>query len=124
MDDTRNFLEETLQVLVNHDKAPTDVEWCGFNRPELSTVDFETELFGWCTWEEFAAFAGCVKYDAGFGGAEIPLGLLVVGKDFWLERGEYDGGEWWEFKSLPVRPDCWVVFPVKVLKNSQKLIPG
>lgn len=26
---------------------------------------------------------------------------VVVGKDFWLERGEYDGSEWWSFKTTP-----------------------
>lgn len=26
---------------------------------------------------------------------------MVVGDDWWLERHEYDGSEWWEFKRLP-----------------------
>jgi hypothetical protein len=26
---------------------------------------------------------------------------MVIGSDWWLERHEYDGSEWWEFKSLP-----------------------
>jgi len=30
--------------------------------------------------------------------------LYVVGEDWWLERGEYDGSEWWEFKRLPECP--------------------
>jgi hypothetical protein len=29
------------------------------------------------------------------------LKIIVVGKDWWLERHEYDGSEWWEFKTMP-----------------------
>ena len=25
------------------------------------------------------------------------------GSDWWLERGEYDGSEWWEFRREPVK---------------------
>ena len=40
----------------------------------------------------------------GFGGAEVNENLFVVGADWWLERHEYDGSEWWEFKTLPTKP--------------------
>ena len=33
------------------------------------------------------------------------MDLLIVGKDFWLERVEYDGSEWWEFKTMPREPE-------------------
>ena len=40
------------------------------------------------------------------------MSLVVVGKDFWLERNNYDGSEWWEFKQVPVEPfevkDFWL----------------
>ena len=32
------------------------------------------------------------------------MDLLIVGDDWWLERHEYDGAEWWEFKTLPCEP--------------------
>ena len=41
------------------------------------------------------------NYDNGFGGAEVHGDLKIVGNDWWMERGEYDGSEWWEFKTLP-----------------------
>ena len=43
-------------------------------------------------------------YDAGYGAPEIPMDLMVVGPDWWLERHEYDGAEWWEFKQYPTEP--------------------
>ena len=56
------------------------------------------------TWEEFEEQAKCVEYDADYSFEEIDRRLVVVGKDFWLERYEYDGSEWWEFKTLPTKP--------------------
>ena len=32
--------------------------------------------------------------------AKYPF-LKNLGRDFWLERHEYDGSEWWEYKSIP-----------------------
>jgi hypothetical protein len=63
-----------------------------------------------------------VNYDDGFGGNEIPLSLVVVGDDWWLERGEYDGSEWWEFKRLPPAPPLGsvVVFDDSYGKNPTK----
>ena len=86
-----NLLKETIKKLEDNGKFQADVLWCG------------SDTFGWFMWGEFIAIAD-VEYDPGFGGAEVAVDLLVVGKDFWLERHEYDGSEWWEFKTLPVRP--------------------
>lgn len=38
-------------------------------------------------------------YDNGFGGQEL-YGNVVFTDGTWLERGEYDGLEWWDHKSL------------------------
>lgn len=40
-------------------------------------------------------------YYTGYGGQEVDGTLVIVGDDWWLERGEYDGSEWWEFKTRP-----------------------
>lgn len=86
--------EETLQILALNKKTPLDVLWCG------------SEEFGWFSWEDFMEVAPDV-YDNGLGGEEIAKDLLVVGVDFWLERHDYDGSEWWEFKSLPKKPEYY-----------------
>lgn len=86
-----NFKEETLKVLKEHGKTINDVVWVGNDEVEYSM----TSLLN--CWD--------VEYDNGFGGTEVDEDLLIVGKDWWLERDEYDGSEWWEFKSLPKRPD-------------------
>jgi hypothetical protein len=87
----KNLLRETEEKLSQAGKCASDVLWVG------------SELFGWFSWEEFSSLANR-EYDNGFGGQEVSGGLITVGEDWWLERGEYDGSEWWEFKTLPKKP--------------------
>ena len=51
--------------------------------------------------ENFEELAKKINYDNGYGGHEIDLSLVVVGDDWWLERAEYDGLEWFAFKQQP-----------------------
>lgn len=41
-----------------------------------------------------------INYDNGYGGQEL-FGTIVFKDNTWLERGEYDGSEWWERHKLP-----------------------
>ena len=93
-----NLLEETKEKLAVCHKTPKDVLWIG-------TSDGSEAI----TWEEFEKLAD-FDYDDGYGAAEIRMDLVVVGKDWWLERYEYDGSEWWEYKKQP-----------KLLENHKKL---
>lgn len=44
-----------------------------------------------------------VEYNNGFGGQNLE-GVVWLADGTWLERGEYDGSEWWERKILPEIP--------------------
>lgn len=92
-----NLLQETIEILKENGKTETDVLWVGRGFETLNMKEYKT------TWEDFKAKAD-FNYDDGFGGNEIPMDLIIVGKDFWLERHEYDGSEWWEFKTMPKEP--------------------
>lgn len=43
------------------------------------------------------------NYDNGYGGQEL-FGTVWLNNGVWLERGEYDGSEWWEIKEYPIIP--------------------
>lgn len=86
----KNLLTETKMILASHGLTPSDVVWIG-----------DHEIY--FTWSHFELIADR-EYDNGFGTQEVATALLVVGEDFWLERHEYDGSEWWEFKQLPKMP--------------------
>ena len=40
------------------------------------------------------------EYDDGYGCQELE-GVVVYTDGTWSERGEYDGSEWWEHKTMP-----------------------
>ena len=90
------LLKETIRVLREYDKTPADVKWCG------------SKSFGWFTWDEFALVADS---DYGFCGLtedafpKVATDLVVVGDKWWLERYTCHEREWWEFKSVPRRPE-------------------
>ena len=85
-----NFLEETLDALKYFNKAEKDVIWVGNDTQKT-------------TWEKFKEFAN-FKYSAAFGWNYICLDFIIVGKDWWLRRWEYDGSEGWEFITYPDMP--------------------
>jgi hypothetical protein len=85
-----NLLNETKEILHDNGKTFSDVIWCG-------------NVNGSMTVKEFRKLAN-IEYNDECGTQEISNSLVVVGKNWWLERGEYDGKEWWEFKQLPKKP--------------------
>jgi len=98
-----NLLVETKSVLKSKGHKPSDVRWVSDGSPKKFS------------WDDFAYVADR-KYDDGYGGEEVNLRLIIVGDDWWLERHEYDGSEWWEYKMLPsnleehaegVKPKVW-----------------
>lgn len=84
----KNLLKETLSELAEKGKTTSNVVAI-INGTEQGT------------WSDFEKLAD-IEYDNGYGGAEISQNLVVLFDDgSWLERGEYDGAEWWEFKKTP-----------------------
>lgn len=95
-----NLLEETKQALELNGKSLCDIEWFGTRDTQI--VFDVNKLLDVC-------------YNNGFGGCEIPENFIIVGRDFWLERNEYDGSEWWEYKELPKKPENVVYFKSNLL---------
>lgn len=96
-----NLLKETIEVLNENNKQESDVLWVGrnyYNWEKDEQVTYKS------TWDDFCNRSD-FYYDNGYGCEEIPIDLIVVGNDFWLERHNYDGAEWWEFKSMPIVPN-------------------
>lgn len=85
-----NLLQETISAIPNN----AEVLWVGSYDGNLAI-----------SWNEFTEIAKDIEYDEDYGSNKIPLDLVVVGKDWWLERSEYDGSEWWSLKKQPVIRD-------------------
>ena len=81
-----NLRNETLEVLQRNGKRRSDVKYvCG--------DDFRISR------EQFWKLAD-TEYDP-YGAPEIATDLTLIGEDFWMERGEYDGVEVWDFHTMP-----------------------
>ena len=96
--DTTNLYDETIAVLKHYGKTEKDVLWVGTRDQQFAFGTLKS-IFD-------------VTYDSGYGGAEVNMSMVVVGSDWWLERHEYDGSEWWEFKTMPKVPDS-IITPRK-----------
>lgn len=96
-----NLLKETVGKMADAGKSPDDVRWVGV-LPSSLAPDMPAPVGSWAQFEEWALD---YNYDDGYGSAEVNPSLVIVGDDWWLERNEYDGSEWWEFKSLPNKPE-------------------
>jgi hypothetical protein len=88
-----NLLAETLAVFAQHGRTPDEIAFIGSRHTGHS-----------CTWEEYQALAD-VKYDSGYGSVEVAEDLEIVFNDgATMERGEYDGSEWWSYRAPFVPP--------------------
>lgn len=91
----QNLYNETLGILKENGKTESDVVWFGQLLNSDNAVEYPREKF-----KAFLDF----NYESGYGIPEVDEYLYIVGHDWWLERHEYDGLEWWEYKTLPNRP--------------------
>lgn len=86
-----NLYNETIKILNKRGKTIEDIVFiCG--------AKFEISI------DNFIEVAKKTDYDSGYGAQEVAEDLKIVGTNWYLERAEYDGSEWWEFKKLPERP--------------------
>lgn len=92
-----NLKEETILCLEEHGKTKDNIKWIG-----CSKFKIPIDLF-WKLADN--------SYDECYGPEEVAADLLIVGDDWWLERHEYDGYEWWEYKKLPQEPEKILSIP-------------
>lgn len=88
-----NLLEETFSELSKHGKTIEDVNYIVCQGYLIPIVDYEI-------------IANCT-YNNGYGSPVVNVDLKIVGEDWWLERAEYDGSEWFEFKEKPQIGKCF-----------------
>ena len=57
--------------------------------------------------EEYEEFLNRMNfdYDSGYGMQEILGTVWLMEEHTWLDRGEYDGSEWWNYNKCPQVPD-------------------
>ena len=105
-----NALVELKKVLKENDLSFNDINCANIsictyeifvnNNGRMSLVfDSEKDSI-----EILISFLDKIEYDNGFGGQEL-FGIILTNKNSLLERGEYDGSEWWEYITIPTKED-------------------
>lgn len=107
-----NAAEELLQALSDFSKEVSDIKclWIGHeecydeNRDTSYEQTFNLKI-GWTEqdWQKLMHDLD-FEYDEGYGGQEL-FGTVWFNDGSWLERGEYDGSEWWAYRTTPLIPD-------------------
>ena len=103
-----NLLKETIDRLTENGLTSDDVLWVGGNNV-------------YSTWENFEEVANA-DYNSGYGGQEVARDLIIVGRDWWLERLERDDREWWTLKSYPKIPPNRVELTCDIIGGMWKSI--
>ena len=96
----QNLYKEIVDILKDHNKTINDIKFISMDISESWTESNIVNI----DINNFLSIAKTTNYDDGYGGTEIPEDLKIVGDNWWLERHEYDGSEWFEFKTLPNKP--------------------
>lgn len=105
-----NALVELKKVLKENDLSFNDINCANIcistyeNFGRMSLVfDSEKDSI-----EILISFLDKIEYDDGFGGQEL-FGRILTNKNSWLERGEYDGSEWWDYRTIPTKEQILAV---------------
>lgn len=101
-----NLLLETKEILEVNGKTIEDIKWVG-NGKYFVDINKFLEISN-------------TDYDDGYGSQQVACDLIVVGDDWWLERREYDGSEWWELKSMPSKPEEYMDLKYLTVEQAEK----
>ena len=102
-----NLLKETVSILEDRNKSLSDIEWIGTSR---EYVDIN----------KFIEIAD-TSYDNDYGSPKVAEDLFIVGNNWWLERHEYDGSDWWEYKELPTKPKKILELKALTIEQAERL---
>lgn len=106
------MLVNAKQELIAHVKSANAVVKCALLHTESYRVENQEFILpvGYNEKAEVAFLNSLdFDYDSGYGGQTL-FGTVWFEDGTWLERGEYDGSEWWEHKVCPPIPEeCRII---------------
>lgn len=95
----KNLQIETLDAIVSEGKTIEDVAYC-----HIGNIHYRNNKPIVYCHGELKIDSIDIMYDNGYGMQEIE-GFIVFNDNTWLERAEYDGSEWWDYKTCPQLKD-------------------
>lgn len=89
-----NAKDEFLNVTNSYNVIAADISF-GSDEDEFKLKPLHTRA----EYEELLKFLDR-EYSNGYGGQEL-FGIIYCEDGIWLDRGEYDGSEWWNLNRYP-----------------------
>lgn len=93
----RNLQRETLDAIVRAGKTVEDIAYCSI------TIDVNYKQQELLKGKILDIDKLDFMYENGYGSQKIN-GFIVFNDKTWLERSEYDGSEWWDYRKCPSKP--------------------
>jgi len=96
-----DLLKETTEIMDRSNLFIEDIEYINYGD------DWDSKItMGSYDWEWFLEYCkDYTNYDNGYGTPKIGNIEIVFNNGTWLDRGEYDGSEWWDVLSTPERQE-------------------
>lgn len=121
-----NAKDEFLAYTKDYKIIAANISFGGYNDDSDDIFEFKLKPgYSVATFESFLDFLNR-DYDPGYGGQEL-FGIIYCEDGVWLDRGEYDGSEWWHVSKYPDLREVFDESDIlkyersKKLKNIQKL---
>ena len=95
-----NAKEELLEMLSNNNKKIEDIKVLSIVHKWYWDYGEDDDDKNYLQIENINIDVLDFEYGNGYGGQRL-FGIILFNDNTWLERGEYDGSEWWEYKSPP-----------------------
>jgi hypothetical protein len=116
--DNRNARKEFLEITKGYNVIAADIafgdSWTDKeDRMKLKPAYTQEDL------KEFLTFLDS-EYDSGYGGQEL-FGVIYCEDGVWMNRGEYDGSEWWNINKYPNLRNSFTEVDVLKYERSKKL---
>lgn len=106
---TRNVLNEIVNILKRNGKEEEDIVWVGFVYKDNIVGNF-----GYSTWDNFKEVAKNITYESGWGKG-CANNLVIMGNNFYIDNNDYDGAFGFDFHNFITKPDKKIVFTKEML---------
>ena len=110
-----NAKEEFLRVTKHYNIIGANIQ---FDLDEVISMKLKP-LY---TQEEYKLFLDFLdrEYDSGYGGQQL-YGIIYCEDGVWIDRGEYDGQEWWNVNKYPNLRESFTENEIIRYERSKKL---
>lgn len=117
----RNAKEEFLGHIQNYKVIAANISFDYYDNDEYSQKEYKLKPgYSKSDYENFLKFLDR-DYNCGYGGQEL-FGIIYCEDGVWIDRGEYDGSEWYNVHKYPDLSEVFDKSDILRYERSKKLL--